>query len=125
MAETVTGLVLLSAASAEPQSIPGLPGLWSTEAELSVVPADLALGLDDLRAQAEALGLDVEEVEWERATAEDEEGKEMTAAEIKAGIADFSDEDLAALADDDRTTVAAAARAEIERRAEPEPEDGS
>jgi hypothetical protein len=66
MGESVTGLRLLSAASSEPQAVPGLPGLWSTDPELSVVPADLGLDLAELQAQAEAMGFEVEEVEWER-----------------------------------------------------------
>ena len=120
MAESVTGLRLLSAASSEPQAIPGVQGLWSTEAELSVVPADFGLDVGELKAQMEDLGYEVEEVEFERATveAEDVEGGEMKVSEIKERIESFSDEDLQRLSNDSRKQAAAAARKEIERRAE-------
>lgn len=121
MAESVTGLVLVSAASSEAQAIPGLPGLWSTAPELSVVPADLGLDVDELRAEAEALGFGVEEIEWEREVVEvvEVEAKaELTVQQIEEQIEGFSDEDLAALAQDARKGAREAAEAEIARRAE-------
>lgn len=122
MAESVTGLRLLSAASSEPQAIPGLLGLWSTEAEQSVVPADLGADLADLKAQAEALGFEVEEVEWERevtaAVLGDDNDVEMKVSEIRERIEEFDTDTLARLASDSRKGAREAAEAEIERRAE-------
>lgn len=118
MAESVTGLVLASAASSEPQSIPGLPGLWSTDPELSVVPADLGLDLSELRSQAEALGFEVEEVEFERDVAVDESGEPLKVSEIEERIESFSDEELNDLLADERKGAVAAAEKEIARRAE-------
>jgi hypothetical protein len=117
MPENVTGLVLSSAASDEPQSIPGLPGLWATTPELSVVPADHGFDLADLTAQAQALGFEVEEIEWEREiqAAEDDEGNALLVSEIKAAIAEgsYSDDELRELLHDERVTVVKAAQAAL------------
>lgn len=121
MAETVTALVLTSAASSEPQSIPGLPGLWSTEAELSVVPADIGYDIGELSALAADLGFEIEEAEYERETVADDDETKLTVAEIEAGINEFTREELIALTSDDRKGAreAAAARlAELDEEAE-------
>ena len=122
---TVKGLRLVSGASSAPQSIPGLVGLWSTDAEQSVVPADLGIDSAELAEKARALGYEVEEVEWEREVVDEETGKPLTIAEIEEGIEHFSDDELATLAADERKGARALAEAEIERRAaggEPEGE---
>lgn len=117
MAENVTGLVLSSAASDEPQAIPGLPGLWATTPELSVVPADHGFDLDELTARAEELGLAVERVEWEREI-EDETGAPLTLDEISERVESFSDEELAQLSADERKGARVIAERETARRAE-------
>ncbi len=116
MAEKVHGLVLKSAGSSEPQSIPGLPGLWSTVPEMSVVPSDLGMELLDLMALAEEFGVEVEKAEWEREVEID--GRELTVGEVKARAADLTDIELGTLAKDSRKGVRDAAKAEVKRRGE-------
>jgi len=116
MAETVSGLVLAAASSSEPQAIPGLPGLWSTDPAFSVVASDLGLSIEELREKAEDLGIEVEEVEWERAITKD--GKELSVPQIRERISDLDDDELSILAGDERKAAASAAKKEIARRAE-------
>jgi hypothetical protein len=120
MAETVTGLVLAEASSSEAQAIAGLPGLWSTEPELSVVPADLGLDAEELAHQAVDLGFEVRRVEWEREAVADADETKLTVSEIEERIESFTDEELDALASDERKGAREAAEAEIARRLDAE-----
>ena len=121
MAETVTGLVLVSASSSDSQAIAGLPGLWSTEPELSVVPADLGFAVETLADMAYAAGVEVETVEWEReAEAAEVEKAALTVSEIEERIEGFSNEELDALSVDERKGAREAAEAEIARRLDEE-----
>jgi hypothetical protein len=71
MADKVTALVLAGAASAEPQSIPGLPGLWSTDESLAVHPEDLGMSLRDLTKLLDDNGVDYKRVQVKAKDAED------------------------------------------------------
>jgi hypothetical protein len=124
---SVDALVLSEpAASAEPQAIVGLPGLWSHDkAVAAVVPADHGLSVSDVEALAAGLGVSVERVSVERAV----ETPAESARDAISRVPTASPEDLAVLAEDSRKTVAQAAAAEIERRAAElaatEPTDGA
>jgi hypothetical protein len=71
MADKVTALVLAGAASAEPQSIPGVPGLWSTDESFAVHPEDLGMSLRDLTKLLDDNGVDYKRVQVKAKDAED------------------------------------------------------
>lgn len=64
MGDQVTAFVLAEeAASTEPQSIPGLPGLWSHDpAVAAVIPSALGLRVEDVEAIASEHGIEVKRV---------------------------------------------------------------